>query len=57
MIRDADCLSFDKESIYSDLGFDKESYRAYLRSILRSTIKGCPFFVKIIQSFILMQNT
>ena len=38
MIRDADCLSFDKESIYSDLGFDKESYKAYLKSILRSTI-------------------
>ena len=43
MILDADCLSFDKESIYSDLGFDKESYRAYLGSRLRSTIESCPF--------------
>ena len=25
MIPDADCLGFDKESRYSDLGFDKES--------------------------------
>ena len=24
MIPDADCLGFNKESIYSDLGFDKE---------------------------------
>ena len=42
MILDAGCLSFDKESIYNDLGFDKESYRSYLRSILRSTIKAAP---------------
>ena len=47
MIPDADCLGFDKESIYSDLGFDKESYRAYLRSILRSTIESCPFLRKL----------
>ena len=47
MIPDADCLGFDKESIYSDLGFDKESYRAYLRSILRSAIKSCPFLQKL----------
>ena len=47
MIPDADCLGFDKESIYSDLGFDKESYRAYLRSILRSTIESCPFLLKL----------
>ena len=24
IISDADCLGFDKESMYSDLGFDKE---------------------------------
>ena len=47
MIPDAECLSFDKESIYSDLGFDKESYRAYLRSILGSTIKSYPFLQKL----------
>ena len=47
MIPDADCLGFDKESIYSDLGFDKESYRAYLRSILRSAIKSCLFLQKL----------
>ena len=47
MIPDADCLGFDKESIYSDLGFDKESYRAYLRSMLRSAIKSCPFLQKL----------
>ena len=29
MIPDAD-FGFEKESMYSDLGFDKESYRAYL---------------------------
>ena len=43
MISDADSLDFDKESTYSDLGFDKESYRAYLRFILRSTIESCRF--------------
>ena len=48
MIPDAECLSFDKESIYSDLGFDKESYRAYLRSILGSTIESCPFFYALL---------
>ena len=47
MIPDADCLGFDKESIYSDLGFDKESYRPYLRSISRSTIKSCPFLRRL----------
>ena len=47
MIPDADCLGFDKESIYSDLGCDKESYRAYLRSILRSTTERCPFLRKL----------
>ena len=47
MIPDAECLSFDKESVYSDLGFDKESYRAYLRSILGSTIESCPFLRKL----------
>ena len=43
MIPDADCLDFDKECIYSDLGFDKGSYRAYLGSRLRSTIESAPF--------------
>ena len=43
MIPDADWLGFDKESIYSDLDFDKESYRAYLGSKLRSNIKSWPF--------------
>ena len=43
MIPDADCVDFDKESIYSDLAFDKESYRAYLGSRLCSTIESCPF--------------
>ena len=38
MIPDADCLGFDKKSIYSDLSFDKKSHRAYLRSRLRLTI-------------------
>ena len=47
MIPDAECLSFDKESVYSDLGFDKESYRAYLRSIFRSNIESCPFLRKL----------
>ena len=47
MILDADCLSFDKESIYSDLGFDKESYRVYIRSVLRSTIQSCPSLRKL----------
>ena len=47
MIPNADSLSFDKESIYSDLGFDKESYRAYLGSILRSTIESCPSLQKL----------
>ena len=42
MIPDADCLGFDKESIYSDLSFDKESSRAYLGSRLRSTSESCP---------------
>ena len=46
MIPDAECLSFDKESIYSDLGFDKESYRAYLKSRLRLTIESCLFLRK-----------
>ena len=46
MIPYDDCLVFDKESIYSDLGFDKESYRAYLRSRLRSNIESCPFLGK-----------
>ena len=44
MIPETDCLGFDKKSIYSDLGFDKESYRAYLGSRLRSTFESCPFF-------------
>ena len=43
MIPDADCLDFDKEFIYSDLGFDKGSDRAYLGSRLRWTIGSCPF--------------
>ena len=47
MIPDADCLGFDKESIYSDLGFEKESYRVYLRSQLRSTIENCLFLRKL----------
>ena len=47
MIPDADCLGFDKESLYSDLGFDKESHRAYLRSRSRSTIESCPFLWKL----------
>ena len=47
MIPDAGCPDFDKESIYSDLGFDKESCRAYLRSILRLTIESCPFLQKL----------
>ena len=47
MIPDADCLGFDKESIYSDTGSDKESYRACLRSRLRSTIESCPFLRKL----------
>ena len=47
MIPDADCLGFDKESTYSDLGFNKESHRAYLRSRLRLTIESCPFFQKL----------
>ena len=55
MIPDADCLGFDEESIYSDLGFAKESCRAYLRSRLFDYWK-LPLFAKIIQSFILMQN-
>ena len=38
MIPDNDCLGFDKESIYSDLGFDKEYYRTYLGSRLRFRI-------------------
>ena len=38
MIPDNDCLGFDKESIYSDLGFDKECYRTYLGSRLRFRI-------------------
>ena len=46
MIPYADCRGFDKESIYSDLGFDKESYRAYLRSRLCSAIERCPFLQK-----------
>ena len=28
MIPDADCLGFDKESLYSDLGLDKESMQS-----------------------------
>ena len=47
MISDADSLDFDKESTYSDLGFDKESYRAYLTFILRSTIESCRFLRKL----------
>ena len=47
MIPDAEWLSFDKESVYSDLGFDNESYRVYLRSILGSTIESCPFLRKL----------
>ena len=43
MIPDAECLGFDKESMYSDLGFDKETYRAYVGSRLRSTIESCLF--------------
>ena len=44
MIPDADCLGFDKESIHSDLCFDKESYRAHEGSRLRSTIESFPLF-------------
>ena len=44
MIPDAECLGFNKESLYSDLGFDKESYGAYLGSRLRSTIESFPFW-------------
>ena len=51
MIPDADCLRFDKESIYSDVGFDKESYKAYLRSILRSTIENSLFLRKLYKGF------
>ena len=44
MIPDADCLGiFHEDSIYNDLGFDKESYRAYLGSRLRSSIESCSF--------------
>ena len=47
MIPDLDCLRFDKESIYGDLGFDKESGTAYLRFILRSTIESCLLLRKV----------
>ena len=47
MIPDVDCLRFDKESIYSDLGFEKESGSPYLRFILRSTIESCLFLRKL----------
>ena len=47
MIPDVDCLRFDKEFTYSDLGFDKESGKAYLRFILRSTIESCLFLRKL----------
>ena len=50
MIPDSDCLGLNKESIDSDPGFDKESYRAYLRSILRSTIESCLFLRKLYQA-------
>ena len=50
MIPDADCLGFDKEPIYSDGDFDKESYKAYLRSRLRSTIGSCPFLRKLYEA-------
>ena len=43
MILDADCLGFDKESIYGHQGFHKKSYGAYLGSRLRSTIESFPF--------------
>ena len=49
MILDADCLRFDKESVYSDLGFDKKSCRA---SILRSTIESCPSLQKLYKALI-----
>ena len=55
MIADADCLGFNKESKYSDLGFDKESYRGIFRILtsfdyrklsLFAISKKVPFFIK-----------
>ena len=52
MIRDADCLSFDKESIYSDLGL-----QGIFKIYIAFDYLKLPLFAKIIQSFILMPNT
>ena len=57
MISDADCLGCDKESIYSDLGFDKESIQAIFQIYFTFDYQKLPLFAKIRQSFILMQKT
>ena len=57
MIPDAACLGFDKESIYNDLGFDKESIQDIFYIYFAFDYRKLPLFAKIIQSFILMQNT
>ena len=57
MIPYADCLGFDKESIYSDPGFDKESMQGILQAYIAFDYRKLSLFAKIIQSFILMQNT
>ena len=57
MIPDADCVDFDKESMYSDLDFDKESIQDMFQIYFTFDYRKLPPFAKIIQSFILMQNT
>ena len=57
MIPDADCLVFDKESIYSDLRSDKESIQGIFSIYFAFDYRKLLLFVKVIQSFILMQST
>ena len=46
MIPDADCLGFDKESLYSDLGFEKEFIQGIFQIYFAFDYRKLPLFVK-----------